>query len=130
MASNFWATQTTLAPLMSKDAKAQLAYSGKTFDVVAVKMGETQEYGPCWFVEISDDGFRQAVAFSPNETRDQQFRDMQDFLKENPGSGIPASLASFRTKGGFTAYAIQPPQTAPQPSLFAASDYIDIEPPF
>lgn len=108
--TDFWSTQNTFAELLPSDEKRSLAESEETFDVVGVKLGNTNDYGPTWFVDIMLDKRRYAIAFGPNETRDQQYTDMQTFFRDNPGVGIPCRLVPVNTKSGFTAYVLQPPK--------------------
>ena len=105
---SFWKTHGTRGNYVSSRDKAAMAASDEVFTITHVGDGEGQ-FGPKWNVSILRAGVdgEQILSFSKNDTRDAM---MEDLRTELLSGYIDASLESFKTQNGNTAYALCPPK--------------------
>jgi len=104
---NFWQTHNVQRNYVTD--KEAMIESGEVFTITHVKTGMGQ-FGERWEVSIlraGNDG-EQTLTFARNENRDPM---MEDLRAELANGYIDASLESFPTKNGQTAYSLCPPKT-------------------
>lgn len=131
--SDFWkrpeAQPLMFAPFLTTPDKRELAESGDTFRILAVRYKPVANYGPEWNLDIEWTGkFNAAgtnvftLSLQSNVQRDAMFTGLMDFLKENPDASVPAILTAVAKEDGNWFYSIGNPE-APEPQAAPADRY-------
>lgn len=96
---DFWNRHPSgLDPVLTADQKDWLAADQSVFTVTGVRLQNSGNYGPTWWVTVEINGQRFGAPFQNNDVREAFYADLQTHVNEY--GPIPVSLRAYDTTMG------------------------------